>query len=172
MGWVYVIANEAVPKLVKVGCTDRDPDARAKELAATGVPGEYVVKFRLEVDDAFAVEREAHRLLHDMHHSKEWFCCTIERAREAVEKSAGFGSSGSPLVPGHPLESFFPQDHRRTSLPEFRFIVEPEQSRPAISDRPMFGEMNYTCSSCERVCRVQASKIVRCTYCGKSEVLN
>lgn len=42
-GWVYVLANLAMPGLVKVGCTGRSPATRACELtASTGVPPPFL----------------------------------------------------------------------------------------------------------------------------------
>lgn len=172
MAWVYVIANSSVPNLVKVGCTDRDPQARAKELAATGVPGEYVVKFQLEVDNAFAVEKETHRLLGDAHHSKEWFRCSVSRAREAIESSADVPSSGSPLVPGHALEPYFSQAPAMRNAGSVSFVVEPEVRYPPVSTRPMFGNMNYVCKHCGHPSEVAAARVVRCSHCGKSEIVH
>ena len=44
-GYVYILVNENVPSLVKIGFTNRDPKTRAIELSnVTGVPGEWIVK--------------------------------------------------------------------------------------------------------------------------------
>ena len=60
-GWVYVLVNSSLPRLVKVGCTTRSSAARAMEIsAATGVPTPFVVAF----DQAFADCMEAERLIH------------------------------------------------------------------------------------------------------------
>ena len=38
-GWVYILTNEAMPGLVKIGYTMNDPAIRAEELSSdTGVP--------------------------------------------------------------------------------------------------------------------------------------
>ena len=41
-GWVYVISNQAMPDLVKVGFSTKDPTLRASELNHTGSPHPYV----------------------------------------------------------------------------------------------------------------------------------
>jgi hypothetical protein len=37
-GYIYVLENETIPGLVKIGSTERNPEDRAKELMTTGVP--------------------------------------------------------------------------------------------------------------------------------------
>jgi hypothetical protein len=37
-GWIYVISNNSMPGLVKVGYSMKDPEERAKELDHTGTP--------------------------------------------------------------------------------------------------------------------------------------
>lgn len=48
-GWVYVISNESMPGVVKVGYSFKDPKERAEELAYTGAPTPYLVHFALEL---------------------------------------------------------------------------------------------------------------------------
>jgi len=43
-GWVYIIANKAMPGLVKVGYSMKDPELRAAELNNTGSPHPYVLE--------------------------------------------------------------------------------------------------------------------------------
>ncbi|KFC76184.1 GIY-YIG nuclease family protein [Massilia sp. LC238] len=43
-GWVYVITNKAIPDLVKVGYSRKDPELRAAELNNTGAPHPYMVE--------------------------------------------------------------------------------------------------------------------------------
>ncbi len=42
-GWLYVIANPAMPRVCKVGFTTREPEERAAELHDTGSPQPYHV---------------------------------------------------------------------------------------------------------------------------------
>ena len=62
-GWIYVLSNPAIPDLVKVGFTEADPETRAKELDATGVPQPFVVEHGVLVGGAQALERRVHRYL-------------------------------------------------------------------------------------------------------------
>jgi len=64
IGTIYVLANPAIPGLVKVGKTTRSVDARIKELSsATGVPSEFMLIYEqtfLDVDNA---ESQIHVIL-------------------------------------------------------------------------------------------------------------
>ena len=43
-GWVYVLGNECMPGIYKIGMTTNDPNIRAKEISqGTGVPSPYSV---------------------------------------------------------------------------------------------------------------------------------
>ncbi len=44
-GWIYIITNKAMPGLLKIGFSTKDPLLRAKELANTGSLHAYVVEY-------------------------------------------------------------------------------------------------------------------------------
>lgn len=61
IGFVYVLANEHMPNVFKIGCTERSPHARAAELSNhTGVPSAFRVVCYIEVPDFQAVEKRIH----------------------------------------------------------------------------------------------------------------
>jgi len=46
-GWVYVLTNDVMPGLVKIGYTMKDPAIRTEDLSSeTGVPIPYVVNYK------------------------------------------------------------------------------------------------------------------------------
>jgi hypothetical protein len=58
---VYILTNESIPDLVKIGMTDERLDERVKELSRqTGVPLPFEVYFACEVDDMRKVEKSLH----------------------------------------------------------------------------------------------------------------
>lgn len=68
IGFVYLLANRAMPDIYKVGCTERSPARRAQELsAATACPlpfdvvcfweGEKFQEFEAELHDVFCQNR-------------------------------------------------------------------------------------------------------------------
>jgi hypothetical protein len=135
--WVYVITNPAMPGLVKVGFTDRDPKMRAQELTGTGLPLPYLVRHSVQVRDGRLVERAAHAALSSHHVGKEWFRCSVEVACSAVDSACAGSphfvegglsnrSTESPLVPGHPLEPLF-NFHRPTA--NLRRDAEPKGTK-------------------------------------------
>lgn len=88
-GWVYVITNRAMPNLVKIGFSTKDPAMRAAELAGTGIPFPYEVEFDALVDNPRLVEQAAHQSLSSARVGKEWFSCSIAVAIEVIRKNAG-----------------------------------------------------------------------------------
>ena len=88
-GWVYVISNKAMPKLVKIGYSERDPINRASELGAgTEVPFRYEVIYDALVYSPYEVEQNIHRNLVDLRAGKEWFECDWIAAVNAVRSAA------------------------------------------------------------------------------------
>lgn len=88
-GWVYVISNKAIPDLVKIGYSTKDPELRAAELNNTGTPHPYAVDYELLIIEPYQVEQKTHRLLSEKHEAKEWFRCSPEEAILAIRKVAG-----------------------------------------------------------------------------------
>lgn len=88
-GWVYVISNKAMPHLVKIGFTLKDPDARARELEQTGVPHPFVVEYEVLVRNPRVLEQCAHRKLEGHRERKEWFRCTVAQAVASIRAVVG-----------------------------------------------------------------------------------
>ena len=58
---VYVLTNEAMPNLVKIGKTTRsDVKTRMNELYSSGVPFQFECVYAVEVDDCSTVEKALH----------------------------------------------------------------------------------------------------------------
>lgn len=90
-GVVYVLSNQAMPGLLKIGMTTRTMQERLRELnSATGVPVPYRVEAVVEAEDARAVERETHRLLLGtrVNDRREFFRADVGTALAAAEKAS------------------------------------------------------------------------------------
>jgi hypothetical protein len=87
-GWVYVITNKAMPGLVKVGYSTKDPVLRAGELGGTGIPYAYEVAFDALVEQPRDVEQLVHANLTHLREGKEWFRCDISTAVFEIRKCA------------------------------------------------------------------------------------
>jgi hypothetical protein len=69
-GWVYVISNPAMPGLVKVGYSLKDPQIRANEFGGAGTPHKFQVEYQCLVNSPAELEKKAHTALTKFHESK------------------------------------------------------------------------------------------------------
>lgn len=88
-GWIYVISNKAMPGLVKVGYSSKDPELRAEELNHTGSPHPYDVDYKMLAEEPHQIEQKAHRALSLKRERKEWFRCSPEDAIAAIKQVVG-----------------------------------------------------------------------------------
>jgi T5orf172 domain len=88
-GFVYILSNEKMPGLVKVGFTTRTVAERLAELnSMTGVPAPFVVEAYFASSKPATDEAAVHtRLAPFRLANKEFFNCSVESAIEAVEKA-------------------------------------------------------------------------------------
>lgn len=88
-GWIYVITNDSIGDVVKVGFSTKDPELRAAELNHTGVPLPYRVAFSALVVNPRDVEQSVHRYLVEKRKGKEWFRCGVSEAVTAIKQVLG-----------------------------------------------------------------------------------
>lgn len=88
-GWVYIISNPAMPDLVKVGYSTKDPELRARELNNTGAPHAYIVEYEMLIEDPFRLEQQTHKALTCFREDREWFRCSCEEAIATIQRMAG-----------------------------------------------------------------------------------
>lgn len=82
-GYVYVLDNELMPGVFKVGMTNRSPQARALDLSnGTGVPLPFGLVCYAQVSDARRVEGDVHRVLDRarINRQREFFLLPLEVA--------------------------------------------------------------------------------------------
>ena len=91
-GWVYVISNKAMPDLIKVGFSTKDPELRAAELNHTGSPYPYIVDYEVLVDEPRDVEQTVHGRLRNCREGKEWFRYSAEEAIATIKAVVGTGA--------------------------------------------------------------------------------
>jgi T5orf172 domain len=84
-GWVYVLSNKAMPGLLKIGFSTKDPMDRAIELEGTGVPFAFEVEYDVLVQDPRAVEGRTHELLSQFREAKEFFRTSASDAITAIK---------------------------------------------------------------------------------------
>jgi DNA-directed RNA polymerase subunit RPC12/RpoP len=103
-GYVYILINSAMPGVVKVGKTEREPEDRAKELSGvTGIPTPYSVAYDEWFADCSRAEEYIHTLLtangYRVADNREFFSVPVKVAIKAVveakareEKAGGQGT--------------------------------------------------------------------------------
>ncbi len=93
LGWVYIITNQAMPGLVKVGFTERYPGDRADDFNrqhyGTAIPLRFVVAYAMRVKDPRRLERETHEALGKYRVTKqtEWFRCSVGEAAATIRRT-------------------------------------------------------------------------------------
>ena len=95
-GWVYVLTNKAMPGLVKVGYSTKDPSLRALELEGTGLPHAFEVAYDVLVIEPRDVEQQVHQDLKVHHAAKEFFRIDLDKAIQSIR--AVISSQGKTIL--------------------------------------------------------------------------
>lgn len=83
---VYILTNESMPNIIKIGITD-NLERRVKELDNTSTPLPFECFYAVDVKDAASIEKKLHQGLDDcrVRQSREYFYSTPERAKSLLE---------------------------------------------------------------------------------------
>ena len=81
-GIVYLLTNPAMPKMVKIGRTGNDIDARLSQLYSTGVPLPFECAYAAKVADMDKVEKAFHNAFgpYRVNPKREFFSIEPEQA--------------------------------------------------------------------------------------------
>lgn len=96
MDYIYVVRNEAMPDLLKVGFTGRDYLTRIAELSNTSVPFKYDLLALFLVRDGKSCEQQLHELLspHRVDKHREFFRISLSTLlRDSAEVLSAFAES-------------------------------------------------------------------------------
>jgi hypothetical protein len=118
-GYVYAIVNDAMPGLVKLGATTRDPMERLHEArACTWAPPSFRLIAAAATDDAFGTERAVHALLahRRVDARREFFAMTHEEASALLALVAAIAVP-SPAAAQSPAAVLLPLASRNCVLP-------------------------------------------------------
>ncbi len=85
-GFVYILRNEAMPGLLKIGYSVKVPTERVDELFTTGVPEPFKIAYYCLVENADKLEPAIHRNLSDYRHrgNREFFRIELEAAVQSI----------------------------------------------------------------------------------------
>lgn len=89
--WIYILSNETMPGLIKIGFTKNRPGERAKQInAATGVALDFKVEWAFPCFNAHDLEKEVHYYLEEhgfrVNKKKEFFNISIDQGRSVIER--------------------------------------------------------------------------------------
>ncbi len=91
MGCVYILTNEAMPGLIKIGHTAKTARERANELFSTGVPQPFAIAYEFECDNHEQLETEMHRRLkrYRVNTKREFFEYSADEAYQLLQELQG-----------------------------------------------------------------------------------
>ncbi|MDO8370187.1 MAG: GIY-YIG nuclease family protein [Candidatus Nitrotoga sp.] len=96
-GFIYILKNNSMIGIYKIGLTTNSVKRRIQELNTTGVPKPFIAEkiFQVPVKHLAAVEKRAHGKLKmkGVHHGKEFFeselCVCVEAVQDAIYEVTG-----------------------------------------------------------------------------------
>lgn len=97
-GWVYVLSNEFMPGIYKIGMTTNEPETRAKEISqGTGVPSPFVVERAYFSQSPREDELVIHEELSDyrFNPNREFFKCPLAVIEACIAGNALFERASS-----------------------------------------------------------------------------
>jgi hypothetical protein len=130
MSFVYILINEAMPGLVKIGRTTTSVKQRMSELnAPAGIPLPFTCYYAAKVDDCIKVERKLHEAFgdHRVRERREFFWLSPHRAQAALELAAL-----EDVTPREEIVDEFPEDAELGLIRETKRRVLPTFSQYQI----------------------------------------
>ena len=96
---VYILTNESMSDIVKIGITD-DLSRRLRELDNTSAPLPFECFYAVEVDNARAIESLLHETFDDkrIRQNREFFNCTPKQAKSALKIAEIMGGKDVTVV--------------------------------------------------------------------------
>lgn len=119
-GSCYILINDSLPGLVKIGASTDEPYVRAKQLSAsTSAPTPFHVAYHRAVDDVNDIESRMHEALdqYRVNEGREFFSCSLYRAITVLDLMVGGNvREQDPPTPMSELFASFPDDNSPRSL--------------------------------------------------------
>jgi hypothetical protein len=92
-GFIYILSNESMPGIYKIGMTTRDPEQRVKELSgSTSIPTSFKLEDAWHTSDMANIEQEIHQHLDYLrvNTQREFFKGDLAFLKEVVQDFCGF----------------------------------------------------------------------------------
>ncbi len=130
MDFVYILINEAMPGLIKIGRTTTSVKQRISELnAPAGIPLPFTCYYAARVEDCVKVERKLHEAFgdHRVRERREFFWLSPHRAQAALELAAL-----EDVTPREAIIDEYPEDAERGLIRETNRRILPTFSQYEI----------------------------------------
>jgi hypothetical protein len=130
-GYVYILTNESMPGVVKIGRTERQPEVRSKELRTTGVPQPFKLEHFVFVEDCIAVEQGVHAVLDRRglrtSSAREFFQASLTEAIDAMTLVCSDEFSSGPTFEPRYMANLA-ELIDTLPVPEYRAQIDSEQA--------------------------------------------
>lgn len=105
-GYVYILVNQSMPGMIKIGRTLRDSRERARELHTTGVPTPFEVVYEVFVEEHELVEERFKREMdaYKVAHNREFFRLPL---RDAIDRLQALSMPPEETASEFAAESIF-----------------------------------------------------------------
>lgn len=130
MSYVYILINEAMPGLIKIGRTTTSVKQRISELnSPAGIPLPFTCYYAARVEDSSRVEKKLHDAFgdHRIRERREFFRLSPHRAQAALELAAL-----EDVTPREEIIDEFPEDAEQGLMRETRRRILPTFSQYQI----------------------------------------
>lgn len=130
MSYVYILINEAMPGLIKIGRTTTSVKQRISELnSPAGIPLPFTCYYAARVEDSVRVEKKLHDAFgdHRIRERREFFRLSPHRAQAALELAAL-----EDVTPREEIIDEFPEDAEQGLMRETRRRILPTFSQYQI----------------------------------------
>ena len=87
--WVYILSNPAMPDMIKIGYTAKDPFSRAHQISrGTGIPLGFEVEWAYKCFKGERIEQEVHKVFKKqrVNTQKEFFRVSLNEAKQVIEQ--------------------------------------------------------------------------------------
>lgn len=158
-GWLYVLSNKAMPGLLKIGYSTKDPALRIGELDGTGLPHPFEIEYDILISDPREVEQLVHKQLVRCREAKEFFRTDLQTVIDAVAEV--LDGLGRDILLEQWREGSGSMDTSRGPY----FTLGEDTAQPTWQTASGF--MAYRCRDCGHITTVPTSHQARCSSCGK-----
>lgn len=154
MGYVYILINDAMPGLIKIGRTTTSVKQRISELNhPAGIPLPFTCYYAARVEDCVKVEKRLHEAFgdHRVREKREFFRLSPHRAQAALELAAL-----EDVTPRDEIIDEFPEDAEKGLIRETNRRILPTFSQYEIST----GSILYLTKDQSITCTVEGERTV------------